>query len=74
MCYVAAGRVDAYTQEGIHVWDMAAGDVIVREAGGVVWDTEGTVEVERGGNDKGPHWTALSVAMSRNSCGGARQN
>ena len=42
MCYVAAGRMDAYTQEGIHVWDMAAGDLLVREAGGVVLDTEGT--------------------------------
>lgn len=42
MCYVAAGRVDAYTQEGIHVWDMAAGDILIREAGGVVMDTEGT--------------------------------
>ena len=43
MCYVAAGRMDAYTQEGIHVWDMAAGDLLVREANGVVLDTEGTL-------------------------------
>ena len=43
MCYVAAGRMDAYTQEGIHVWDMAAGDLLVREADGVVLDTEGTL-------------------------------
>ena len=43
MSYVAAGRADAYTQEGIHVWDVAAGDILVREAGGVVLDTKGTL-------------------------------
>ncbi len=44
MCYVAAGQTDlTYRQTGsIDIWDMAAGDVIVREAGGVVMDTTGT--------------------------------
>ncbi len=42
MSYVAAGRADAYTQEGMHVWDVAAGSLFVREAEGVVLDTEGT--------------------------------
>ena len=40
-CFVAAGRVDGYFQEGIHVWDIAAGELIVREAGGFVCDTKG---------------------------------
>jgi len=43
MCAVASGRADAYWEFGIHAWDMAAGDLIVREAGGVVFSTDGTL-------------------------------
>ncbi|CAB3988279.1 Inositol monophosphatase 1 [Paramuricea clavata] len=35
MCFVAAGRADAYYEFGIHCWDVAAGIVIVKEAGGI---------------------------------------
>ena len=41
MASVAAGGTDCYYEFGIHAWDMAAGDIIVREAGGVVMDTAG---------------------------------
>lgn len=41
MCHVASGAADAYFEFGIHCWDMAAGDLIVREAHGVVLDTQG---------------------------------
>jgi len=34
MCYVAAGRLDGYWEEVIQPWDIAAGAVILREAGG----------------------------------------
>lgn len=33
LCHVAAGRVDAYFEEGLGPWDMAAGELIAREAG-----------------------------------------
>ena len=33
LCYVASGRVDAYFEEGLQPWDLAAGAVIAREAG-----------------------------------------
>lgn len=36
LCYVAAGRLDAYWATNVHVWDVAAGFLLVREAGGVV--------------------------------------
>ncbi len=36
LCFVAAGRLDGYWEEKLHPWDMAAGIVIVQEAGGVV--------------------------------------
>ena len=38
LCYVAAGRVDGYFEFGVKAWDIAAGDLIVREAGGLVCD------------------------------------
>ncbi|KAM9844876.1 inositol monophosphatase 1-like [Aulostomus maculatus] len=41
MCLVAAGCVEAYYEIGIHVWDVAAGSLIVTEAGGVLMDVEG---------------------------------
>lgn len=34
LCYVAAGRLDGFWEEDLKPWDTAAGDVIVREAGG----------------------------------------
>lgn len=41
MCLVASGCVEAYYEIGIHCWDIAAGAVIVSEAGGVLKDVEG---------------------------------
>ena len=41
MCHVAAGRADAHYSQGIHVWDIAAGYLIVNEAGGVTIDISG---------------------------------
>lgn len=36
LCYVAAGRFDAYYEQGLHPWDLAAGGLIAREAGALV--------------------------------------
>lgn len=33
LCDVAAGRLDGYYERGLHAWDLAAGDLIAREAG-----------------------------------------
>ncbi|XP_050346547.1 inositol monophosphatase 1 [Nymphalis io] len=41
MAMVALGGSDAYFEFGIHAWDIAAGDIIVREAGGVCIDPAG---------------------------------
>ena len=38
MAYVAAGRIDAYVENHINAWDVLAGLVLVREAGGYVSD------------------------------------
>ena len=38
LCYVAAGRFEAFWEEGLHPWDVAAGQLLVTEAGGRVTD------------------------------------
>lgn len=41
LAYVAAGRYEGFWEMGLHPWDMAAGIVLVREAGGFASDFEG---------------------------------
>ena len=41
MAYVAAGRCDGYWQRNLSYWDVAAGIIIVKEAGGFVTDFDG---------------------------------
>ncbi len=36
MAYVAAGRFDGYFQKNLNIWDIAAGIIIVKEAGGMI--------------------------------------
>lgn len=41
LCYIAAGRIDGYWERGIAPWDVAAGALMVSEAGGTVTDMRG---------------------------------
>jgi myo-inositol-1(or 4)-monophosphatase len=41
LAYVAAGRFDGFWEIGLQQWDMAAGVLLVQEAGGIVTDLEG---------------------------------
>jgi myo-inositol-1(or 4)-monophosphatase len=41
LAYVAAGRYDGFWERGLSPWDLAAGIVLVREAGGLVTDLDG---------------------------------
>ncbi|WP_395664304.1 inositol monophosphatase family protein [Methylocella sp.] len=41
LCYVAAGSYDGFWERGLKSWDMAAGIVMVKEAGGFVTDADG---------------------------------
>ena len=41
LAYVAAGRFDGFWERGLHAWDVAAGSLLVREAGGFVGTIEG---------------------------------
>ena len=40
MAYVGAGRYDGYFQKNLNIWDIAAGIIIVREAGGEISDID----------------------------------
>lgn len=40
LCWLAAGRVDAYYERGLNAWDWAAARIVVAEAGGAVADLE----------------------------------
>ena len=42
LCYVAAGRFDAYWEQHLWPWDVAAGALVVTEAGGIVTGMDGS--------------------------------
>jgi myo-inositol-1(or 4)-monophosphatase len=44
LAYVAAGRFDGFWERGLSAWDMAAGVLMITEAGGVVSDADGGAE------------------------------
>jgi myo-inositol-1(or 4)-monophosphatase len=45
LAWVAAGRLDGYWERNVKPWDMAAGTILVREAGGFVSDCDGGDEM-----------------------------
>lgn len=49
LAYVACGRLDGYWERGLSLWDLAAGVVIVREAGGVVTAYDGSEHLPKSG-------------------------
>jgi myo-inositol-1(or 4)-monophosphatase len=42
LCYVAAGRLDGFWENRLHPWDMAAGALLVEEAGGTISGYDGS--------------------------------
>jgi myo-inositol-1(or 4)-monophosphatase len=42
LCYLAAGRIDGFWEERLNAWDMAAGNLVIEEAGGRVSRFDGT--------------------------------
>ena len=49
LAYVAAGRLDGFWEEGLHPWDIAAGILLIREAGGFVTDKAGRADMFENG-------------------------
>jgi myo-inositol-1(or 4)-monophosphatase len=50
LAYVAAGRVDGFWEIGLKPWDTAAGQLMIKEAGGLVTDFVGGPNQDRSGN------------------------
>ncbi len=58
LCNLAAGRFDGFWEETLSAWDTAAGELMVREAGGTVTDFDGETFV-----NGGPHIVASNGAL-----------
>ena len=41
LAMVAAGQLDCYWERGLSAWDIAAGSILVKEAGGYISDADG---------------------------------
>jgi myo-inositol-1(or 4)-monophosphatase len=50
LAYVACGRLDGFWEMGLNLWDIAAGVLLVKEAGGIVCDPEGGEDYLKTGN------------------------
>lgn len=50
LAYVACGRFDGFWEQGLKIWDIAAGTLLVKEAGGLVCDTNGSDDYLKTGN------------------------
>ncbi|TIX79662.1 MAG: inositol monophosphatase, partial [Mesorhizobium sp.] len=50
LAYVAAGRMDGFWETGLSAWDVAAGVLLIREAGGFISDFAGGQNMLDGGS------------------------
>lgn len=50
LAYVACGRLDGFWEFGLQLWDIAAGILLVKEAGGIVCDLDGGEDYLKTGN------------------------
>lgn len=50
LAYVAAGRLDGFWEFGLKVWDIAAGSLLIREAGGLISELQGNGDYLESGN------------------------
>jgi myo-inositol-1(or 4)-monophosphatase len=69
LAWVAAGRFDGYWERNLSPWDVAAGDILVREAGGYVTDLDGGEtpwdQRRRGGRQRAMHRSTRSPWLRR---------
>jgi len=65
LAYVACGRADAYFEAGVKAWDIAAGVLLVREAGGRVCDFKGATPARM--DSRGPETQQIVAGNVKNS-------
>ena len=59
MAYVGAGRYDGYFQKNLNIWDIAAGIIIIKEAGGKIND------IDYSSNKKLRYWLEVTLYMKK---------
>ena len=72
LCWTAAGRYDGYWEVGIKPWDIAAGMLIVREAGGYATDAEGKDTLSEAVVAGNPHLHAKLLEAVANGLAAAK--
>lgn len=72
LCYVASGRLDGYYERGIWAWDIAAGSLILEEAGGKVTNYRGD-KLDLGDREIVASNGALHPAMTALTAGDGQQ-
>ncbi len=65
LAYVAAGRLDGFWEFGLSPWDMAAGALLIQEAGGVVGDFSGGKEYMQTGNIVGGNLELFKAIVTK---------
>lgn len=67
LAYVAAGKSEGFFQKGLNIWDVAAGALIVKQAGGIVTDFNGGKEYLTSGEivSGNPHVQPVMVKIIR---------
>lgn len=65
LAWVACGRFDGFWEMGLQPWDMAAGLLLVQEAGGVVSDWQGNPDVMRRGDVVAANPKVLKAMLQR---------
>ena len=50
LAYVACGRYDGFWELGLQEWDIAGGALLVKEAGGLITDIDGSTDIFKSGN------------------------
>ncbi len=63
LAYLAAGRLDGFWEIGLKPWDMAAGALLIREAGGLVGDFSGGDQYLETGNIVGGNAKLFSAIL-----------
>lgn len=63
LAYVAAGRLDGFWELGLKPWDLAAGTLLIKEAGGIVCDMKGAEDYMKSGNVVAGNPKALKLLL-----------
>ena len=72
LAFVAAGRYDGYWERNLQPWDLAAGIVLIREAGGFVSDLDGGEKMLETGDVLAANSTLQKVLLPMIGNGGTK--